>query len=78
MVVMLNACTMQEICERKVIQRKIKRCILVSRNVAMQGYCAGYCFGASLLRAKPENYPKVSMPFVEKVGRVKYCDWEKS
>ena len=63
--VMLNACTMQEICERKVIQRKIKCCIPVSRNVTI-GYYAGYCMGDSLLRAKPGNSAKVGIPFAEK------------
>ena len=62
---MLNTCTMQEICERKVIQRKIKCCSLVSRNVTI-GYYAGYCMGDSLLRAKPGNSAQVWIPFAEK------------
>ena len=59
---------MQEICEKKVMQRKIKCCSLVSRTVTI-GYCAGYCMGASSLTAKPGNYAQVCMPIVEKIER---------
>ena len=68
MVVILNACTLEEICERKVIQRKINHCGLVSKNVTI-GYCAVYCVDASLLIAKPRTYAKVCMPIVERFER---------
>ena len=76
--VILNACTMSQICERKVIQRKIKCCGLVSKNVTI-GYCAGYCIGASLLRAKPGNSAQVCRPFVEKSWEGKWTTviWKK-
>ena len=60
--------TMQEICERKVMPRKIKHCGSLSTNVTI-GYCAGYCMNTSLVTKKPAKYVGQCMPTLDKNKR---------
>ena len=49
-----SSCTIQEVYERKVIQRKIKHCAPPSISINI-GYCTGFCTNGSSIKENPAN-----------------------